>query len=258
MLFNRLILIVLVYSSFVLSANASQSSYAKDQLMTFSGLIDNSLTGKGRKAFDKMTEEVANNIQWSEKGRKNKYLDAYQRSYPFMEALERDDVPLTVLLIPYLESGWHGKKGNPSSDYGYWQMIPEVINEIQQLDEASDGLMTMDTNEVRSDPDLSTEAALIHMNRYYFYFHSIAGFSESDSWLFAITAYNWGAGNIKATIAKMESKGKAVSFSSFYHYIYTLNKQKGGDRSLRVALEYLPNLWNIALLIQTKDKLAKK
>lgn len=258
MLFNRLILILLVYSSFSFSVYASQKSYAAEHLVIFSNFIDDSLTGKGRDAFDQMVQDVENNIQWSEGKRKNKYLDAYHRSYPFMRALERDDVPLTVLLIPYLESTWHGKKGNPSSDYGYWQMLPEVIDEIQQLDQASDDLMTMDTNDVRSDADLSTEAALIHMHRYYFYFHSVAGFSESDSWLFAITAYNWGAGNIKAMIAQMEDKGKTVDFSSFYHYLYTLNKKKGGDKSSRVALEYLPNLWNIALLIQEKDKLAKK
>lgn len=245
------------------------AQYYKD---TFAYFIDKALTGKGRESFNKMVKEVENNIQWPDQKSKNKYLDAYERSRPVITKLGRDDVPTVVFLIPYLESTWRGKKGHPSSDYGYWQMVPEVINEIRQLNEASKRLAKADANTARSDVKLSTEAALIHLRRYYFYFRHVAGFTEEEAWLFSMTAFNWGVGNVKATIAEMKrkhkgKKGKVVTFSSFYHYLYELNKTKKvskkatinkKDRSSRVALEYLPNLWNIALLIQKKSKLAKK
>jgi uncharacterized damage-inducible protein DinB len=265
MLLTRLslILIFIFYGITFTHVYAAEYSFAQQYKNTFTHFIDTSLTGKGRESFEAMVKEVENNIQWHDQKTKNKYLDAYERSLPFMRKLGRDDVPKMVFLIPYLESTWQGEKGNPASDYGYWQMVPEVINEIRQLDEASDRLMQADANTARADVELSTEAALIHLYRYYFYFRHVAGFAEEDAWLFSMTAFNWGAGNIKATIATMKKKEKRVTFSSFYHYLYTLNKMKKSKgkteaRSSRVALEYLPNLWNIVLLIQQKNKLAKK
>lgn len=285
MLFNylRLTVRVFCYLGACLGgvANVYATEYSEQQIAqqyknSFSYFIDQSLSGEGRQSFDKMVNEVKNNIQWPDQTKKNKYLDAYERSLPFMSQiqLERDDVPKMVFLMPCLESTWQGKKGRPSSDYGYWQMVPEVINEIRGLHQASERLKNTDSNTARADAGLSTEAALIHLRRYYFYFRHVAGFTEEDAWLFSMTAFNWGVGNVKATIVAMKkdkkkkNKGKntAVTFSSFYHYLYQLNKTNkdkihivAKTRSSRAALEYLPNLWNIAVLIQKKKvRLVKK
>lgn len=38
------------------------------------------------------------------------------------------------MLIPYMESQWQANKGDPKGDYGYWQLVLEVLNEIKTLD----------------------------------------------------------------------------------------------------------------------------
>ncbi len=202
--------------------------------------------------FEQVTNAVKNNIFWKNKTGKNKYQNAYKRSYPFFQKLRRDDIPAFVFLIPSLESGWHPTKGNPASDYGYWQMVSEVVTEIKQLDEASDALRDAHPDKIRSDPELSTEAALIHIKRYYFYFRHVANFPEADAWLFSVTAFNWGAGNVKAMLeeVKINNSGvSSISFAAFYHYLYQSSEMNPDDKSMRVALEYLPNLWNMALLL---------
>ncbi|MEE9303450.1 MAG: transglycosylase SLT domain-containing protein [Thiotrichaceae bacterium] len=224
---------------------------------SFGHYINSALSGEALEDFEAISAEVENNIFWKKKARINKYQDAFNRSSPYLNDLLRDDIPDFVFLIPYLESGWHAKKGKPHSDYGYWQLVNEVVTEIKTLDQASDALKNAHPDAIRADPYLSTEAALIHLNRYYFYFRHVAHFQEADAWLFSVTAFNWGAGNIKRTLQQMKnagiggSNGSALSFSDFYHYLFQATQRHPKDKSMRVALEYLPNLWNIAQLIQT-------
>jgi hypothetical protein len=220
--------------------------------------VNSALSGEALVDFEAITAEVENNIFWKKKASANKYQAAFIRSSPLLKHLLRDDIPDFVFLIPYLESGWHPTKGQPSSDYGYWQMITDVVVEIKTLDQASDALRNAHPNDIRSDPELSTEAALIHLKRYYFYFRHVANFEEADAWLFSVTAFNWGSGNIKRTLVRMQDEGigedSALTFSDFYHYLFQSVKKHPKDKSMRVALEYVPNLWNIALLIETAQK----
>ncbi len=212
--------------------------------------------------FEYVVKNVKHNIFWQQEGQENKYQSAYRRSTPFFRHLGRDDVPGFVFLIPYLESGWHPTRGKPSSDYGYWQMVSEVVAEIKTLDEASEGLRNSHPDEIRSNPALSTEAALIHLRRYYFYFRHVANFPEADAWLFAVTAFNWGAGNVKNLLQAMQqtpaNNKKTIGFAAFYHHLFITSKQRPNDKSMRVALEYLPNLWNIALLLQPLQQTAQE
>jgi hypothetical protein len=159
-------------------------------------------------------------------------------------------MPDSILLIPYLESQWHGKRGIKSKDYGYWQLTPEVLKEIQTLDYVPAALKSMNINKLRSDAALSTQAAQAHLHRYHFYFANVAGFSESDAWLLTFTAFNWGAGNVKRMIADMQSEGVEANFANFYHRLYAAQQATPDDISLRAAVEYVPNLWNIAQLLK--------
>ncbi len=225
---------------------------------SFQQYVDLALHGKALENFKEVTKDVKNNIFWKGKARRNKYQSAYKRSLPYLQTLLKNDIPDFIFLIPYLESGWRPNRGRKNSDYGYWQMVSEVVAEIKTLDHASKALKTSDANTIRSDPKLSTEAALIHIKRYYFYFRHVANFAESDAWLFSVIAYNWGAGNVKRALIKMQTEGVVkdetdLSFASFYHYLFKSSLATPEDRSMRVALEYLPNLWNIALLIQGKN-----
>lgn len=250
MFLNRLIILclwgVIIPGLSFASVNLQPSAFA-----VLDAYLQEALDETARKDFSKVSQSVKHNIFWQQKGGNNKYQSAFRRSYPFFSKLLRDDVPNFVFLIPYLESGWQPTKGKPASDYGYWQMVSEVVAEIQQLDEASDALRKTHPDKVRSDPELSTEAALIHIKRYYFYFRHVARFSEADAWLFSVTAFNWGAGNVKAMLKEISAKKSVpVNFATFYHYLYKASQRHPEDKSMRVALEYLPNLLNMAELLE--------
>ncbi|WMP16126.1 transglycosylase SLT domain-containing protein [Thiothrix lacustris] len=218
-----------------------------EKLFTF--FVENALHGKGKKDFETVTKRVKNKIMWRNGSGTNIYHDAFVRSYPFVSKVDLQGMPDSILLIAYLESQWHGKKGKKSADYGYWQFTPEVLKEIQSLDYVPDGLKTTNINKLRADATLSTQAAQVHLHRYHFYFANVAKFSESDAWLLTFTAFNWGAGNVKRMIADMESEGIEANFANFYHRLYAAHKANPSDISLRAATEYVPSLWNIAQLI---------
>jgi len=253
-------LLIITFCSMMSFVNAEKKN--TDPYFEFNSFelyLASALEGKSLDDFKSVTADVKNNIFWKTRRTKNKYQSAYKRSMPLFKTLFRDDVPDFVFLIPYLESAWHPTKGRKKSDYGYWQMVTEVVSEIKTLDHASKALKKANPDKIRSDPALSTEAAIIHLKRYYFYFRHVANFDEADAWLFTVTAYNWGAGNIKRTLLKMVKNGivkdeTELNFSRFYHYLYQQSHKHKKDRSMRVALEYLPNLWNISLLIQKSQK----
>jgi hypothetical protein len=222
------------------------ASYQHDLMKYF---LDRSLTGKGKQAFQKVSKRVANNITWRNSSGGNGYLAAYERSYTFIKKVDLQQMPATILLIPYLESQWHGTSGDPSGDYGFWQMVPEVVNEIRTLDHAPVSIKKASANTIRSKANLSTQAAQLHLKRYYFYFAKVANYSESDSWLLTITAYNWGSGNVKRLMAELQAKGIKPTYSNFYNALYKKQQANPNDVSLRAAVEYVPSLWQIAQMI---------
>ena len=215
----------------------------------FSYFLERSLSGKGKKTFQTVSKRVANNITWRNSQGGNGYLAAYERSYSFIKKVDLQQMPATILLIPYLESQWHGTRGDPNGDYGYWQMVPEVVNEIRSLEHAPSAIKKSSANSIRSKANLSTQAAQLHLRRYYFYFAKVAKYSESDAWLLTLTAYNWGAGNVKRLMAELQAKGIKPNYSNFYQALYKKQQANPQDISLRAAVEYVPNLWHIAKMI---------
>ncbi|HIO92208.1 MAG TPA: hypothetical protein EYG68_05100 [Leucothrix mucor] len=228
------------------------TSFSHQQHDSLQTIIEASLYDEGLETFNKITQLVENNIQWSSGKTTNRYLKAHRRCIPYLKKQTRKDMPPFVFLIAYLESGWRAKVGNPDHDYGYWQMIPEIVKEIRQLPESSEKLKKSSLKRIRSNKNLSTEAALIHLHRYYFYFRHVANFEEADAWMFTLVAFNWGAGNVKRMLIAMDTKEENLSFSLFYQYLAAQSKVNKEDKSMRVAVEYIPNLWNIALLLVKK------
>jgi hypothetical protein len=234
------------------SAQPSLHQLARKHHDLFQFFLDNSLEGEGKKTFLKVAKQVRNRIAWSE-GKSNAYNEAFRNSWSFVKSVDLQGMPDTIMLIPYLESQWHGKRGRKSGDYGYWQLIPEVIREIQTLDYVPAGIRKSSVNTVREDALMSTQAAQVHLHRYHFYFANVAGFSESDAWLLTFTAFNWGAGNVKRMIADMEAEGVKANYSNFYQRLYAAHKKNPGDLSLTAGVEYVPKLWNIAQLINASN-----
>ncbi|OQX14845.1 MAG: hypothetical protein BWK73_08570 [Thiothrix lacustris] len=235
--------------AYQMPAEASIAQLAHQHYDLFAFFLGNALYGEGKTTFLQVSAQVRNKIQWRDDNGKNAYLDAFIRSYPFVKNVDLQGMPDSILLIPYLESQWHPKRGDKAGDYGYWQLTPEVLKEIQTLDYVPVAIKTTGINKLRSDATLSTQAAQTHLHRYHFYFAEVAGFAESDAWLLTFTAYNWGAGNAKRLLADMERRGVALNFANFYHELYAQHLKQPGDRSLKAAVEYVPSLWNIAQLL---------
>lgn len=225
------------------------SQVAAYQHDLFDYFMTHSLSGKGKQSFRKISKRVKNNITWRNRKGGNAYLAAYKNSYPFIKKVDLQQMPAIILLIPYLESQWHGTRGDPLGDYGYWQMVPDVVNEIRTLDHAPSAIKKSSANTIRSKATLSTQAAQLHLRRYYFYFAKVAKYSETDAWLLTITAYNWGSGNVKRLMEELKSKGVKPNYSNFYHALYKKQQANPADISLRAAVEYVPSLWHIAQMI---------
>ena len=232
------------------AAKPSLEHLANKHYDLFAFFVGNSLHGEGKKDFQAMTKRVKNKIMWKDNSGHNAYHEAFVRSYDFASTVDLQGMPDSILLIAYLESQWHGKKGKKSADYGYWQLTPEVLREIQTLEYVPAVIKTTGINTLRSDAKLSTQAAQAHLHRYHFYFANVAKFSESDAWLLTFTSFNWGAGNVKRMIAAMEAEGVEVNFANFYQRLYAAHQANPKDVSLRAAVEYVPSLWNIAQLLK--------
>ncbi|MGV6810342.1 MAG: transglycosylase SLT domain-containing protein [bacterium] len=231
------------------TSNNLQAAATRPKLL-FDHFLKKSLHGSGKQVFFKQTKRTKNKISWSGKSGKNHYNQAFRRAYPTLKDYTSGDFPEIVFLIPYMESLWRSKGGKPSADYGYWQLVPEVVKEIQTLDYVPKTLKAANINTIRSNPNLSTQLALIHLRRYYFYFAKVAKFSETDAWLLTIQSYNWGAGNVKRLLAEMEKQKIKQDFANFYHFLYQKQIKNPSDKSLKAAVNYLPSLYNIAVLIK--------
>jgi hypothetical protein len=262
---KRLLILVLLLSTAFVSAESapwsliihedlqkkSPKNFAERNHLLFKHFIENSLRDEGQQDFLKVIKQVKNNIFWTGRQGKNIYIDAFQRSYPSIRHIKRqNNIPEIVFLIPYIESLWRSKSGKPSADYGYWQLVPAIVKEIQNLDTTPQEIKKARLNKIRSSFRLSTQVALIHLRRYYFYFAKVAHHTESDAWLFSILAYNWGSGNVKRMLIEMQEHNIEADFSNFYHYLSTKYHKNQQDKSMKAALEYLPRLWNISQVIR--------
>lgn len=223
---------------------------AKRHAVLLDYFVTNSLRGKGKKAFNKTRIKVASHIRWLNAANTNHYNEAFKNSYPFALKHDLQGMPDSIFLIAYLESQWQGKKGNKKADYGYWQMTPEVLNELKALPHLPQKVQNSSINKIREHKLLSTQAAQAHLHRYHFYFAKVAQYAETDAWLLTFTAFNWGAGNVKRLMEQVVKDGLKANYSNFYYYLYELHKKTPEDRSLRAAVEYVPKLWHLAQLLK--------
>lgn len=225
-------------------------SLAQRHVTLFDNFVEDSLHGKGKKAFNKISNKVKINIRWLDDKGTNEYNEAFRRSIPFVSTYDLKGMPESIFLLSYMESQWHGKKGRKEADYGYWQMVPEVLNEIKTLPYLPKTIRKGHIDTIREDATLSTQAAQAHLHRYHFYFRNVANYSESDAWLLTFTSFNWGAGNVKRLMEEVKQDGLEPNYSNFYYYLYKLYLKTPNDRSMRAAVEYVPKLWHMAHLIR--------
>ena len=118
--------------------------------------------------------------------------------YHIVEALEENDMPLELALLPVVESAFDPFAYSHSHAAGLWQFIPGTGKRF--------GLDRNWWYDGRRDPVASTEAAI----KYLSYLHS---YFDGD-WLLALAAYNSGEGNVKRAIARNRRSGKPTDFWS--------------------------------------------
>ena len=119
-------------------------------------------------------------------GLKDQTREAMKISGRYLGKMERifkkDNLPLVLTRLPFVESSFNVNAKSKVGASGVWQFMPNSGKHF--------GLKVNDVIDETNYPFLSTEAAAKHSKRNY---------EILNSWPLAITAYNFGLGNIKKT-----------------------------------------------------------
>ncbi len=118
--------------------------------------------------------------------------------YHIVEALEQNNLPLELALLPIVESAFDPFAYSHGRASGMWQFIPETATSF--------GLKQDWWYDGRRDVYHSTEAAikfLTYLNKRF-----------DGNWLHALAAYNSGEGNVGRAIKNNQKKGKNTDFWS--------------------------------------------
>ncbi|HEY1076426.1 MAG TPA: transglycosylase SLT domain-containing protein [Fontimonas sp.] len=105
-----------------------------------------------------------------------------------VEAAERRRLPLELVLLPAVESGFNTGAVSSQHAYGLWQLLPATASSF--------GLSSSPSYDPRVDPIASTRVALGHLNDMY---------ERFDDWWLAIAAFNIGRGRL-AEVMQLQPK----------------------------------------------------
>jgi len=114
-----------------------------------------------------------------------------------VEETEQRGLPLELVLVPIIESGFNPMAQSPAQAAGIWQFIPGTgtrfgLEQSRDLDE-------------RRDVMASTAAALQYLARLH---------AQFGDWHLALAAYNWGENAVARAVERARASGKKVTFSA--------------------------------------------
>lgn len=112
------------------------------------------------------------------------------------EEIERRGLPLDLVTVPMIESGFHTTALSPKNAAGIWQLMPETGHQH--------GLHLTDEYDGRYDIHASTHAALDYLSH-------LKTLYRGD-WLLALAAYNAGEGTVNRAIETNRKAGHGVGF----------------------------------------------
>jgi len=115
-----------------------------------------------------------------------------------VEELERNNLPLELALLPFVESAYNPFAYSPSGAAGLWQFMRPTGDHL--------GLKRDPWYDGRRDVISSTDAAV----RYFKYLNK----RFKGDWLLTLAAYNAGEGTVKKAMRANRRKGKATDFWS--------------------------------------------
>ena len=148
----------------------------------------------------------------------------FERAKPFIfhvtNELDKASLPLTLALLPIVESTYDPLAYSRSHAVGLWQFIPSTGKAF--------GLKRDLWYDGRRDVTASTQAAI----KYLQYLHK----RFDNDWLLALAAYNSGEGNVRKSINANKKRGETADFWSI--------------KLPRETRNYVPQLLALAMLIE--------
>lgn len=117
--------------------------------------------------------------------------------FHIVEEVEKRGMPTEIALLPIVESAFNPKAYSRSHASGIWQFIPSTGKHY--------GLQQNWWYDERRDVLSSTNAALDYLQKLY---------NQFGSWDLALSAYNWGEGNLSRAIARNFAAGLPTDLSA--------------------------------------------
>ena len=124
--------------------------------------------------------------------------DSYYFLYFVIKELEKNNLPIELSILPYIESNYDPFSISPSGAVGMWQFMPRT-GRLYELNKSW-------WSEDRHDPFKSTEAAIEYLKYLYQRF-------DEDIYL-SIAAYNAGPSLVDKRINQNKKKGEDIDFWS--------------------------------------------
>ena len=139
------------------------------------------------------------NIHLKDLEKFEKYLnDSYYFIYFVVDELEKNNLPVELAILPYIESNYDPFSISPSGAVGMWQFMPRT-GRLYKLNKSW-------WNEDRHDPFKSTEAAVEYLKYLYQRF-------DQDIYL-TIASYNAGPSLVDRRINQNKRRGEDIDFWS--------------------------------------------
>lgn len=166
-------------------------------------------------------------------GKQSNYLRTVnKRAAPYLfhivNKIERRNLPMELVLLPFVESDFRPTVSSSQQAVGVWQLVGATAHHFGvKSDQWYDG---------RKDVLAATDAALAYLE----YLHK----RFDGNWLHALAAYNSGEGRVKRAIASNKAKGKATDYWSL-----KLPKE---------TADYVPKLLALSYLVQHPNKGLKR